>query len=624
MSIKTPLRIITFVLILTSTPAVFAQQPIRMRVDATEAPRRLYHVELSIPAAPGPLNLFYPKWIPGEHAPTGPITDLSGLRISSGGRLLEWKRDSVEVFAFHINVPAGSASVDVKLDLLSNSDAAGFSSGASATSELAMVSWNQLILYPQGKASDEIQVAAELRLPSDWKFGTALPALKSNGSDIQFKTVSLTTLVDSPVLAGRHFRRVELSPGATPAHYLDIAADSDEALNARPELIDKYKNLVKEAQALFGATHYREYHFLLALSDQIAHFGLEHHESSDDQARENYLTDSTSHLVGAVLLPHEFAHSWNGKYRRPEGLATRDYEQPMKGDLLWVYEGLTEYLGWLLTARSGLRTAEQNREFLALDAATLDNRAGRQWRSLADTAVAARLLYEARTDWESARRGVDFYDEGMLIWLEADTIIRKQTQGRKSLDDFCRTFHGGTSGSPEVRPYTFDSLIETLNGVASYDWKTFFETRVNRTGTDRAPLGGIEAGGYRLTYVEKPSEAQRASEQIRENTSVDFSIGLKLNPDGTIIDVLPEKVAAKAGIGPGMKVVAVNDRKYSSDVLREVIRDAKNSALLELLVANGKSFSTYKLNYREGEKYPILERNAQPAQLDEILKPRSR
>ncbi len=627
MPTKTSFRIAAaFILYAWISPVIgSAQQTIRLRLDATEAPRRIYHAELTIPAAPGPLNLFYPKWIPGEHAPTGPITDLAGLKISAGGRSLQWKRDSVEMFSFQIDVPQGATSVDVKLDFLSNSDAAGFSSGASATSELAIVSWNQMVLYPRGKASDEIQVVAELRLPDDWKFGTALPVSQTTGSNIQFKTVSLTTLVDSPVLAGRHFRHIELTPGAMPAHYLDIAADSDEALNAPPDLIEKYKKLVREAQALFGATHYREYHFLLALSDQIAHFGLEHAESSDDQSRENYLTDPLSRMAGASLLPHEFVHSWNGKYRRPEGLATRDYEQPMKGDLLWVYEGLTEYLGWVLTARSGLLTADQSRQFLALDAATLDNRAGREWRSLADTAIAAQLLYDARNDWESSRRGVDFYDEGLLIWLEADIIIRKQTQGRKSLDDFCRVFHGGPSGPPQVKPYTFDSLAEALNGIAPYDWKNFFETRLNATGTDRAPLGGIEAGGYKLSYVERLSEAQSATEQVRQNTSVAFSLGLRLNPDGTITDVLPEKVAAKAGIGPGMKIVAVNDRKYSSDVLREEIRDTRrNTSSIELLVANGKSFSTYKLNYRDGEKYPALERNGQPALLDETLRPLGR
>ena len=614
------IRIATLVALLLFAVSAFGA-PITLRVDATEAPRKIYHAELNIPATPGPLTLFYPKWIPGEHAPTGPITDLSGLRFSAGGQTLVWKRDSVELFAFHITVPQGASSVDVNLDFLSTPDAGGFSSAASSTSELAILSWNQMVLYPRGKASDDVEVAAELRLPQDWKFGTALPVARTSGNSVQFKPVSLTTLVDSPVLAGRHFRRIELSSGATPAHYLDIAADSDEALNAPAALVEKYKKLVREAGALFGARHYREYHFLLALSDQIAHFGLEHHESSDDQAREDYLTNSTSNLVGATLLPHEFVHSWNGKYRRPDGLATRDYEEPMKGDLLWVYEGLTEYLGWVLAARSGLASPQSSREFLALNAANLDNRAGREWRSLADTAVAAQLLYEARTDWESTRRGVDFYEEGLLIWLEADTIIRKQTQGRKSLDDFCRVFHGAPGGPPQVKPYTFESVTEALNGIAAYDWKGFFDARLNRTGTDRAPLGGVEGGGYRVGYVDRPSESQQSTEQVRNNFSVSYSIGLRLNPDGVIIDVLPEMAAAKAGIGPGMRVTAVNDRKYSIEVLREEIRNAKGGGPLELIVANGKSFSTYKLDYHDGERYAVLQPNGQPTLIDDILKP---
>jgi len=534
-----------------------------------------------------------------------------------------WKRDSVELFAFHINVPQGATSVNVKLDFLSPTEN-GANSAVSATSELAILTWNPLILYPRGQASDDLEITAQLRLPENWKFGTALPVARTNGSSVEFKTVSLTTFVDSPVLAGRHFRRIDLSPGLIPAHYLDIAADTDDALNAPAELIGKYRRLVREARQLFGATHYSEYHFLLALSDQIAHFGVEHHASSDDRSRENFLTDPISHLVGATLIPHEFVHSWNGKYRRPDGLATRDYEEPMKGDLLWVYEGLTEYLGWMLTARSGLISPESNRQFLALTAASLDHRAGREWRSLADTAIAAQLLYDARTDWESLRRGVDFYDEGLLIWLEADVTIRKQTQGRKSLDDFCRLFYGPPGGPPQVKPYAFESIIEALNTVLPYDWKEFFETRLNRTGTDRAPLGGLEAGGYRLGYNEEPSAAQRATEQIRPGLSVAFSIGLRLNHDGSVIDVLPEFAAAKGGIGPGMKIISVNDNRYSADALREAIRNAKNGTPLELRVANGRSFVTSRLDYHDGEKYPVLQRNAQPALLDDILKPLTR
>src|SRR5215813_1105755 len=584
-----------FVLLVSFAASTFAA-PIVLQVDATEAPRKIYHAELHIPAAPGPLTLFYPKWIPGDHAPSGPINDLAGLHISANGQALSWKRDSVELFAFHIDVPQAVSSVDVKLDFLSAADADG-SNSVSSTSQLAILIWNQMVLYPQGQASDDLEITARLRLPRDWKFGTALPVAATNGNYIEFKTVSLTTLVDSPVLAGSHFRKIELSPGARPAHYLDIAADSDEALNAPSSLVEKYRRLVREARALFGATHYREYHFLLALSDQLPHFGVEHHESSEDRAREDYFTDFSSNLTDAILVPHEFIHSWNGKYRRPDGLATRDFEEPMRGDLLWVYEGLTQYLGWVLAARSGLVTAGLNRQFLALAAANLDNLAGREWRSLADTAISAQRLYDARPDWESMRRGVDFYDEGVLIWLEVDTIIREQSRGKKSLDDFCRVFFGAPNGPPQVKPYTFQSLTEALNDIAKYDWKAFFETRVNRIGTDRAPLGGIETGGYHLTYVDQMSERQRDLEEIPPYVSVAYSIGLRLTGDGLIIDVLPEMPAARAGLGPGMKVVTVNGQEYFGEVLREEVRKTKTGGSLELTVRNDRSISNYKLNY---------------------------
>jgi predicted metalloprotease with PDZ domain len=612
-------RIIALLVLFTGS--AFAA-PIILHVDATEAPRKIYHAELHIPAGPGPMTLFYPKWIPGDHAPTGPINDLAGLRISANGQPLVWKRDSIELFAFHIDVPQGASSVDVKLDFLSAAEAGG--SSVSSTSELAILSWNQMILYPRGQASDDLEITAHLQLPRDWKFGTALPVAATNGDSVEFKTVSLTTLVDSPVLAGSHFRRIELSPGATPAHYLEIAADSDEALNAPPTLVEKYRRVVREGRALFGSTHYREYHLLLALSDQLPHFGVEHHESSEDRAREDYFTDFTSNLTDATLVPHEFIHSWNGKYRRPDGLATRDFEEPMRGDLLWVYEGLTQYLGWVLAARSDLVTADLNKQFLALAAANLDNRAGREWRSLADTAISAQRLYEARRDWESMRRGVDFYEEGVLIWLEVDTTIRKQSHDKKSIDDFCRVFFGAPDGPPQVKPYTLESLTEALNNVAAYDWKAFFETRLNRIGTDRAPLGGIEAGGYHLTYIDQMSDGPSASEEFRPDISVAYSIGLRLSGDGSIIDVLPEMPAARAGLGPGMRVVSVNGQDYFSELLREEVRKTKTGGSLELAVRNGRSISNYKLNYHDGEKYPKLHRNGQATLLDDILKPLTR
>ena len=613
------------VLLVSFAASAFAE-PIVLQVDATEAPRKIYHAELHIPAAPGPLTLFYPKWIPGDHAPSGPINDLAGLHIFANGQPLLWKRDSIELFAFHIDVPQAVSSIDVKLDFLSS--AAGDSSNSvSSTSELAILSWNQMILYPQGQASDDLKITARLRLPRDWKFGTALPVEATSGNSIEFKTVSLATLVDSPVLAGSHFRRIELTPGSTPAHYLEIAAETDEALNAPPTVVEKYRRVVREGRALFGATHYREYHFLLALSDQLPHFGVEHHESSEDRAREDYFTDFSSNLTDATLVPHEFIHSWNGKYRRPDGLATRDFEEPMRGDLLWVYEGLTQYLGWVLAARSELVTPDLNKRFLALAAANLDNRAGREWRSLADTAISAQRLYDARPDWESMRRGVDFYEEGVLIWLEVDTTIRKQSHANKSLDDFCRAFFGAPDGPPQVKPYILESLTDALNKIAEYDWKAFFETRVNRIGTDRAPLGGIEAGGYHLTYADQmPSEAgdQGASESIRPDISVAYSIGLRLNGVGSIIDVLPEMAAAQAGLGPGMRVVTVNGQEYFGELLREEIRKTKTGGSLELTVRNGRSISNYKLNYHDGAKYPVLQPNGEATLIDDILKPRTR
>jgi predicted metalloprotease with PDZ domain len=626
MPLTKPLRFAALISVVLSLAVSAFAAPITLRVDASDASRKIYHAEMSVPVTPGPFTLMYPKWLPGEHAPTGPITDLTGLKISAGNKSIEWRRDSVELFAFHVTVPAGVSTIQVKFDFLSTPDTGGFSSGASATSELAMFSWNQLLLYPQGKPSDDVEFTPTLKLPADWKYGTALKTarLDTKTNTVEFNSVSLTTLVDSPVLMGRNFLRFELSPGETPAHYLEVAADNEESLNASPELISKFRQLIKEAYALFGARHYREYHFLLAMSDRVAHFGLEHHESSDDQTRERFLVDAVTNADSATLLPHEFVHSWNGKYRRPAGLATGDFEKPMKGDLLWIYEGLTEYYGWVLASRSGLISPEQNLQSFALAVAPLDNRVGREWRSLADTSVSAQLLYEARSDWSSLRRSVDFYDEGALIWLEADTIIRKQTQNKKSLDDFCRTFHGGTSGPPEVKPYTLDDVVRTLNTVAPYDWNGFFDTRVYKTGTSHAPLGGLESGGYRLTYRDRPSEMQSNGEQITRNTSVAYSIGLRLDREGAVTDVLPEKAAAKAGLAPGMEIKMVNGREYSGQVLRDAIRESTNGEPIEIVALNGKSSATYKLDYHDGEKYPVLERNGQPALLDDILKSRTK
>lgn len=587
-------------------------RPIALEVDAREAARKIFHARLTIPAAPGPLTLYYPKWVPGEHGPTGPIADLAGLRITAGGRTIPWRRDSVEMFAFTCEVPSGVDTVEVALDYLSPAAAGGFSSGSSATANLAVISWNQLLVYPKGASADTLRYAASVRLPAGWKYATALAAEKGSSETLRFEPVSLTTLVDSPLLAGAHFRVVQLSDGAVP-HRLDMAADSEAALEIPAQQSEGYRRLVAETGALFGARHYRHYDFLLTLSDRVAHFGLEHHESSDDRVPERSLVDEDKRKASLRdLLPHEMVHSWNGKYRRPAGLAPGRFDQPMTGELLWVYEGLTQYLGEILTPRSGLLTPEQYREDLALTAAEMEAQKGRSWRPLSDTAVAAQVLYGARADWGSWRRGVDFYPESSLLWLEADTLIRRQSRGTKSLDDFCRLFYGGSGGAPELAPYDFEDVTAALDRVLPYDWKEFWMKRLNATG-NAAPLAGLAASGWRLAYADAPSEMQKAREAASKSTDVRFSIGVTVNEEGVIPDVIPDSPAAKAGVGPGMKLIAVNGRRWSKETLRDAIRASKSEPV-ELLVENGEFFKSYRLDYAGGERYPRLERD--PASTD--------
>ena len=415
-------------------------------------------------------------------------------------------------------------------------------------------------------------------------------------------------LFRSPVIAGAHCR--------------PRGAASAAALELKPEDGRHFSRLVPETGALFGARHYRAYHFLLTLSDHVAHFGLEHHESSDNRQSEKFLTDAGTFKLHAGLLPHEMAHSWNGKYRRPVGLATPDFQQPMQGELLWVYEGLTDYLGLILTTRCGLWTEEDFRQNLALDAASLDRQPGRTWRPLVDTAVAAQLLYDARKEGSAWRRGVDFYPEGALIWLEADVLIRQQSQGRQSLDDFCRKFCGGASGPPRVVPYTFEDVIAALNGIAPYDWRQFFQARIYET-RPRAPLGGIEGAGWRLVFSNTLPEMLKSLESDRKFTDLSFSLGLTIKESGAVQDVIPGSPADQAGIGAGMQLVAVNGRRWTAELLRTAVKAAKtNTAPIELLVENNDYFKSCRVAYHDGERYPRLERDpAKPDLLTQILKP---
>jgi predicted metalloprotease with PDZ domain len=603
-------------ILLLSANLGFAQaekEPVRIAVDLRDSPRHVFHAKLKFPVKPGPLTLVYPKWIQGEHAPTGPIVNLTGLKMLAGGKEVAWRRDDVDMYAFHLDVPQGAEMLEVSLDYLSPPpESSGARDRSDATAKIAILNWYLVTLYPQGIKTDDLTYAASLQLPAGWKYGTALPVATETSEEIAFAPATLTTLIDSPVITGEYFRNIDLAPGQKPEHAIHIAADGPAALAASTSEVQHMRQLVAESGVLFGARHYRRYDFLLALSDKMPPDGVEHHESSDNRTPETLFLDPDVHETQMDLLAHEFTHSWNGKYRRPAGLVVPDYQTALKGDLLWVYEGLTQYYGVMLSARSGFWTPQRLREYLAATAAYLNDRPGRTWRDLQDTAISAQILYSAPVAGSSWRRSVDYYDEGTLIWLEADTIIRKESNGKKSLDDFCRKFHGGENSARKVVPYTFPDVVAAMNEVTPYDWNLFFTERLTAHGPG-APLGGVVNSGWKLVFTETMNEHQRSEEIVSQEVDVEYSLGFHVHATGgeesdRILDVIPGSPADKAGLAPGMHFLAVNGRRWTPELLRDAIKRAKNNKEpIELLAENNDYFQTYRVEYHGGEKYPHLE-----------------
>src|ERR1700722_18851037 len=587
-----------------------------VEVDARDAPRGIERVHLVLPVKPGKLTLLYPKWLPGEHAPDGPIAGLSGLKFSSNGQPVVWQRDADNMYAFHLTIPSATRSLDVVFEVDAVPGATDNNALRTSTGSLAIILWNELVFYPAGAQSDDLQYTARLRLPAGWSFGTALPQASSAGDTTQFAQVSLTTLIDSPVLSGRHFKTVEL--GGTPAVHLHLAADSEAALDIPAATTAQLRKLVQEAAALFGATHYNEYHFLWTLSDQIGFEGIEHHQSSDNRSAERSLIDDDLRHSGSIvsLLPHEYTHSWNGKYRRPIGLATGNYDAPMRGELLWVYEGLTEYIGMVLSARSGLASAADARDAWADAAAWLQTRKGRDWRPLADTAVAAQFGYTQAHGWGPRTRATDFYLESAMLWLEADTLIRSTTHGAKSLDDYCRLFYGPPSTAPKVVPYDFDDVVKALNTVMPYDWRGFWTLRLNRVQPD-APLEGLAASGWHLVFDAEPSLVEKGDGAQRKSINLYYSLGLTLKEEGAAIeDVVPGTPADAAGIAPDSNLIAINGRKYSKEVLQDALKaGGTEPRTIQLLIQKDEMFNTVDVRYAGHARYPRLERDASTADL---------
>jgi predicted metalloprotease with PDZ domain len=555
------------------------------------------------------------------------LTSLAGPRFSVNGKPLAWHRDPIDPYSFHLEIPAGVARLDADLEILTapapDGVVQGLETPRSATESLLILEWNQLILYPAETHPDDLVYRSSVRLPHDWKFATALTKVATADDTVNFAPVSLTTLVDSTLLAGRFFRDLPL--GGAPAVTLHIAADTPVALHMSPQTESQYKRLVREAAALFGATHYGHYEFLWALTDQIMPDGLEHHESSDDRSPLRALLDDPTRRAEANLLPHEYVHSWNGKYRRPAGIATPNYQTPMQDEMLWVYEGLTEYLGDVLATRSGLLTEQEFRDEMARIAAAMDSHSGREWRSLQDSTIAAPLLYYQSRAWAARlRRQDDFYQESALLWLEADTLIRRESKGKHSLDDFCRLFYGPPNSQPQVSAYDFDAVVKALNAVHPYDWAKFWTERLNRL-RPKAPLEGLQAAGWQLTLTDNPSSMHVAHEADDKDLDLRYSLGFYVDDEGaTIGDVIPRSPADLAGVSPGSHIVALNGYKWSKELLHDTLTtNIEPATPLTLLVEKDNQFKTTEIAYSGGERFPNLTRMTGPDLLKEIARPRT-
>jgi predicted metalloprotease with PDZ domain len=592
---------------------------IRLSVDATDTDRHIFSVRETVPVRGGASTvLLYPQWLPGNHSPSGRIDSLSGLTIRADGSRVDWTRDPVDVFAFHVTAPAGATELSIEFQFLSPVDTGG--GRMVVTPEMLNLQWNAVVLYPAGYFTRQIQVEPNLRLPQGWQFATALETALTNGGVTSFKPVSLETLVDSPIFAGRFFKRVDLDAGGPAPVRLNIVADRQELLEIKPEQLAAHRALVQQAYKLYGSHHYDHYDFLLGLTDRMGGIGLEHHQSSENATVPEYFTEWDKNADSRDLLPHEYTHSWNGKFRRPADLWTANFNVPMRDSLLWVYEGQTQYWGYVLAARSGLLTKQQVLDIFAATAATYDHRVGREWRSLEDTTNDPITAMRRALPWRSWQRSEDYYSEGQLMWLDADTLIREHSGGARSLDDFARAFLGINDGSHVPVTYTFEDVVSTLNRIQPYDWANFLRTRLEGHGPG-APLDGLSRGGYKLVYTETPSDYFKESETRRKVTDLTYSLGMVVGNDGKLTDVLWEGPAYDKGLTVGAQLVAIDGTAYNGDRLKDAIRDAKKTGgPVELLVKNGDRYRTIPMDYHDGLRYPHLERDAnQRGRLDEIL-----
>ncbi len=599
---------------------------IKLHVDATDIDRRLIQVRQTIPVSgPGPLILFYPQWIPGNHGPVGPVANVGGLTFTANGQRLEWVRNTVQPWAYQIEVPAGVSEVDVAFQWLTPIE--GAQGRVVVTPEMLNIQWEKALLYPAGYYSRQITFQPTLKLPQGWNYGAGLDTVSFENGTATFAPITLEHLADSPVFAGAHYRQIDLDPGGRSPVRLNVVADDAKMLEASDEHIQLHRNLVQQADRLFGARHYDHYDFLLAVTDKLGGIGLEHHRSSENSVDVKYFTDREATLADRDLLGHEYTHSWNGKWRRPADQLTPNLNEPLQNSLMWVYEGQTQYWGLVLTARAGLMSKQQALDVLAMSAASFQNIPGRQWRAMQDTTNDPIISQRRPQPWGSYQRSEDYYREGSLIWLDADTLIRERTGGKKSLDDFAKAFFGVEDGNWDPAPYTFADVTSTLNGVQANDWAAFLRERLDAVGPgSRGPLDGIERGGYRLVFKEEPSGYMGALYKELGRNDFTYSLGFMMNKSNRITSVLWGGPAFEQGLTSGWEVVAVGGRAATADALKEAVTAAKGSSEpIELILKNGDVFKTVRFDYHDGQRYPHLERiEGTPDRLGDILSPRRR
>ena len=586
-----------------------------LKIDATDTVRGIFHVAETIPVPKaGPMTLLFPKWLPGNHSPTGQISKLAGLVITANGKPLIWKRDEIDVFAFHVDVPAGVKALDVKFDFLTPT---AINQGRiTVTSEMISLQPNQVSLYPAGWFTRQIPVTTSVTWPTGWQAAGALRQKAKSGNTITYETTDYETLVDSPFLAGKYFQKWDLGQNIT----LNVAADAQRFLAATPAQIGAHKKLAEQAVKLFGTRQFDHYDFLLSLTENLGGIGLEHHRSSENGVNSAYFTEWDKGPGRRNLLPHEFTHSWNGKHRRGADSVTPDYSTPLRNSMLWVYEGQTQFWGYVLGARSGLFSKQETLDSYAAIAASLDNRPARAWRSLDDTTNDPVMSSRSPKAWVSEQRSEDYYNEGLLVWMEADSIIRRETRGAKGLDDFARAFYGTGEGDWGVVPYDFAEIVKTLNSVAPYDWDGFLRQRLTEKAKG-APLNGFTASGYKLIYTDTPTATFADQQRSGKSNNLSYSGGLVIGKEGAIDQVIWDSAAFDAGLTVGDTIVAVNDKPFSDDLIKAEITMAKGGKdPIRLLVKTADRLRSVNLAWTGGLLYPRFEKTGTTdTALDKLL-----